>query len=105
MTAALLHLERPVAHRAQLCHVLQLGSNSKRAEGTRGALQGSILLSALFSVFINDLNSGLECILRKFVGYTKLGGAPESGRWRGLVDSSWQTGRLSNHQAHEAQNK
>lgn len=78
MTAALLHPERPEAHRAQLCHVLHLGPNSKRAEGTSGALQGSILVSALFSVFINDLDSGLECILRKFVDYTKLGGAAES---------------------------
>jgi len=39
---------------------------------------GSILEPVLLSVFINDLEAGLECILSKFEGSAKLGEAVDS---------------------------
>lgn len=45
---------------------------------TRWFLQGSTLGPDLSNVFINDLNTGLKCILRKFSNYTKLVRADDS---------------------------
>jgi len=51
------------------------GSVSKLKPLTSGVLKGSVLGSIVFSIFINDMDSGIECTLNKFADKTKLSGA------------------------------
>ena len=54
------------------------GSTSGWKQVTGSVPGASVLGPVLFNIFINDLDAGVECIIRIFVDNTKLGGAVDS---------------------------
>jgi len=62
----------------RLKRIVVFGVTSSWWPFTGGAPLGSILAPVLFNVFVNDLDTGVECRLSTFTDNTKLGGTIDS---------------------------
>ena len=58
--------------------VVLSGAESSWRPVARGDLQASVLCPVFFNIFINDLDDGTECTLRKFADNTKMGGVADT---------------------------
>lgn len=54
------------------------GSMSRWRSEASGVLQCSVFGPVLFNIFIGKMDSRIECILSKFVGYTKISGVVDT---------------------------
>ncbi|GAB0178255.1 mitochondrial enolase superfamily member 1 [Grus japonensis] len=61
------------------------GSVSKWRMVTSGIPQGLVLGSALFNIFVGDMDSGIECTLSKFANNTKLCGVVDTLEGRDAI--------------------